>query len=66
MASVVSVSLRQRGRQGDERNQIFQIVLVFPNGRLLPLTEAGHKQRDKAVSMIAEATGLDILSVKQK
>ena len=61
VASVVSFSFGRQGRQGNERSQIFQIGLVFSDGNLLSLVETGYKRRDKAVTMIAETTGLDIL-----
>ncbi len=64
VTSVVSGSLGRQGLQDAERSQIFQIGLTFHDGKLMSLVETGYKKRDKAISMIAEITGLEILSAK--
>ena len=63
---VVSVVSGSIGRQGNERSQIYQVGLALPDGSIMPLVETGYKQRDKAMAMITEATGLEILAAQQK
>ncbi len=47
-----------RSRKDEEAFQIFQVGLVTTSNQFFPLVETGFKQRDRAIAMIAEATGL--------